>query len=251
MRAEVSIAGKLYEVNFAEPISIAIPLRANGKGPNCYFTKPLRISPIVTEGFTGSLAAGGTVNHQRIDIAPHGNGTHTECSGHIFNNGHALAAVFRQHLNRALLMTVKPERKNSDMVITRRVFDGIRADNEVNALVIRTLPNSEEKLETNYSGTNPAYISEEAMDLIVALGIEHLVVDLPSVDKESDGGALSAHRCFWKHGDDKRNHCTITELAYIPDFVDDGVYLLDLQTLRIELDASPSNPILYSLSAID
>ena len=35
------------------------------------------------EGFTGSVAEGGSVNFRNIAFNPHGNGTHTECLGHI------------------------------------------------------------------------------------------------------------------------------------------------------------------------
>ena len=39
----------------------------------------------------------------------------------------------------------------------------------------------------------------------------------------------------------------VTELAYVPDSVADGLYLLDLQVPAFGADAAPSRPVLYPL----
>ena len=41
------------------------------------------------------------------------------------------------------------------------------------------------------------YLSREAAEFLVARGIEHLVVDLPSIDRAHDEGRLTAHRVFF------------------------------------------------------
>ena len=52
-------------------------------------------------------------------------------------------------------------------------------------------------------------------------GIQHLLIDLPSVDKEKDKGELLAHKAFWNVtdvntlNDDARLDCTITEMIFI------------------------------------
>lgn len=58
------------------------------------------------------------------------------------------------------------------------------------------MPNSKSKLKKQYSNTNPPYILEDAMEYIRNLGVDHLLIDLPSVDKEKDGGQLVAHKAF-------------------------------------------------------
>ena len=85
------------------------------------------------------------------------------------------------------------------------------------------------------------------MEAIVALGVKHLLIDLPSVDPEFDQGALLAHRIFWgyQNGTFTRTSCTITEMARIPKHVQDGEFVISLQTLDWESDAVPSNPVLY------
>jgi hypothetical protein len=81
--------------------------------------------------------------------------------------------------------------------------------------------------------------------------IQHLLIDLPSVDKEKDEGKLLAHKAFWNVTDvndlnlDARLEATITEMIYVPDNVADGSYLLNLQIASFENDASPSKPVLY------
>ena len=114
------------------------------------------------------------------------------------------------------------------------------------------MPNNTEKLSTDYSGANPPYLAPEAMQWIVQQGVQHLLLDLPSVDREDDGGKLTNHRSFWRVLHNKADEQssfgnTITELIYVPDAVADGRYLLNLQIPSIELDAAPSKPVLYPL----
>ena len=45
---------------------------------------------------------------------------------------------------------------------------------------------------------------------------------------------------------DARFECTITELVYVPNKVEDGDYLLNLQIVSFENDASPNKQTLYN-----
>src|SRR5690606_4498630 len=96
------------------------------------------------------------------------------------------------------------------------------------AVVIRTLPNEKLKLSKKYSHTNPPYLTEEAAIFIRESGIQHLLIDLPSVDKEEDEGKLLAHKAFWNVknvndlNEDARMNCTITEMIFVSDEVSDG-----------------------------
>jgi arylformamidase len=126
---------------------------------------------------------------------------------------------------------------------------------EPRALVIRTLPNQPDKQHRNYSDSTPPYLSREAAELLIERGIEHLVVDLPSIDRAHDEGRLTAHRIFFglppgstTLAQATRPRATVTELAYIPDAAADGRYLLELQVPALGGDAVPSRPLLYRLS---
>jgi hypothetical protein len=92
------------------------------------------------------------------------------------------------------------------------------------------------------------------MKWIVEQGIRSLIVDLPSLDRADDGGRLEAHRIYWglepfdrRSTDARRPDALVTELAYIPDEVPDGLYLLDLQVAAFASDAAPSRPVIYAL----
>jgi hypothetical protein len=124
----------------------------------------------------------------------------------------------------------------------------------VRAFVIRTLPNEMKKRRHDYTGENPAYLTREAAEWLVEKKVEHLVVDLPSIDRAHDEGHLTAHRIFFGLPADARElskvqrpQCTVTELAYVPDTAPDGVYLLEIQAPALGGDAVPSRPLLYTL----
>jgi hypothetical protein len=157
----------------------------------------------------------------------------------------------------ARLITVEPTPvANGDRVIAS---DGLRAAAgsvapDTQAAIIRTLPNTTEKLVQDYAAQPAAYFAPEAIRWLVALGIEHLVTDLPSLDRADDGGKLAAHRVFWgmppaatSVAESTRAHATVTELAFIPDALVDGLYLLNLQVAPFVADAAPSRPVLYPL----
>jgi kynurenine formamidase len=126
-------------------------------------------------------------------------------------------------------------------------LDSLKLQKGTKGLIIRTLPNEENKKQRQYSGTNPPYFTKEAIDWIVSKEMEHLLVDLPSIDKEQDEGKLLAHKSFWQFPHDTRKNATITELIYVPDGITDGYYLVNLQYYPFPMDASPSRPLLYAL----
>ena len=100
----------------------------------------------------------------------------------------------------------------------------------------------------------PAFFSIEAMEYIVSLGVQHLLVDTPSVDRLLDEGNLSAHNIFWETKEKEFNlnsmTKTITELIFVSEKIKDGIYLLNLQVPSFVSDAAPSRPILYKLNEL-
>jgi kynurenine formamidase len=140
-------------------------------------------------------------------------------------------------------------------MITHEVLTSALVDADaafLGALVLRTLPNDASKRHRRYPDEPPPYLSHEAMAYIVSLGVRHLLLDLPSVDRAFDEGRLSAHRIFWEmepagHSavEGPASSRTITELIYVDDTVPDGRYLLDLQIAPFVADAAPSRPVLY------
>ena len=147
----------------------------------------------------------------------------------------------------AKLISVEPEKEGGDFVISEEQLRQKFQKKEAEALVIRTLPNYIEKRSRKYSNTNWPYLEEAAARYIRECGVSHLLIDLPSVDKEKDGGKLLAHKAFWNYPKNTRLDATITELIFVPNTVEDGEYLLNLQIASFENDATPSKPVLYKI----
>lgn len=237
-----------YSANLHQPLDISIRLRDGMNNPNCFYAPYPEINPVKSGDFVGSTAQGGLVNFFNVKINPHGNGTHTECVGHIARERHSIQEHLQKFHFIAKLVSLYPMRlDNGDRLLSLEQIQEVLNPGEAEALVVRTLPNEDWKLSHSYSGTNPPYMHEKAMHYLVDCGIQHLLIDLPSVDREKDGGKLLAHRAFWKYPDNVRKKCTISELIYVENHIKDGLYLLNLQIMSLDLDASPSKPILYTL----
>jgi len=248
MLAEITHKGKTYSVNLGNPIDISMPLKASKDAASAWYVDPLIIEPVQTEQFTGSVALGGSVNFNNIFFNPHGHGTHTECVGHISKEFYSVNDALKTFFFTAELISVTPEKwANGDEVITLKVIEEALKDKLAEAIVIRTLPNLKDKQHKNYSATNPPYLAAEAVKFIVDKGFEHLLIDLPSVDREMDEGVLAAHHLFWNYPTAPNTQKTITEFIFVSDEVADGGYILNLQIAPFENDASPSKPILYKI----
>lgn len=247
MIIDLKVDGKLYQANLARPIDISIPLTAGPQTVNAFYAPRMKIVPIVAGDFVGDTQEGGNVNTKLISVNPHGNGTHTECVGHISTEIYTINDCLRQFMFAARLISVLPSKlQNGDSVIEKKHFEDVDLTG-LPALIVRTSPNTDEKLFRNYSGTNPTYVDEEAINYLVDMGVEHLLIDLPSIDREEDGGKLLGHKAFWSFPDSIRKKATITELIYVSNDIEDGTYLLNIQITSLESDASPSKPVIYRL----
>jgi kynurenine formamidase len=251
MIIQATFSNRTFSVDLNNPHDISLPLQSGNENPNCYWADPVTVETIRSGDFIGSVQEGGSVNYQKLSITPHGNGTHTECYGHLSSDGATLNKCLTEFHFFAEIISVKPEPTASgDFIIPRKALAGRIKNKTVQAIIIRTLPNTDEKRTAYYSGTNPPYLDRDAAVYLVELGVKHLLIDLPSVDRESDGGKLLAHKAFWQFPEHTRENCTITELAYVPDTIEDGLYLLNLQIISLEMDASPSKPVLYNLTEV-
>lgn len=253
MTITIHVNGKDYTADLSKPLDISLPITANGQNPVAWYLGQPVIEPVKVGEWTGKVSEGASTNFNNINFNPHGHGTHTECLGHITKEFYSINNSLKQFFFVAEVISVRPENIESDGVITRKQLEVLLKDKSPEALIIRTLPNSDTKKHLNYSHTNPPYLAEEATLFIRERGISHLLIDLPSVDREEDGGRLVSHKAFWNVKDvnslnaDARLDATITEMVFVPDEVADGSYLLNLQIASFENDASPSKPVLYQL----
>jgi kynurenine formamidase len=243
-----------HQIDLSKPLDISIPLTNNDQNPIAWYQNAPEIEPVTMGDWIGKVSEGkSSTNFNNIFFNPHAHGTHTECLGHITRDFYSINQCLKQFFFTAQLISVHPESMGEDLVITKEQVINALGTTLPQAIIIRTLPNLETKLHLNYSNTNPPYLEESAAVYIREMGIEHLLIDLPSVDREHDEGKLVAHKAFWNVKDvnqvngDARFNCTITEMIYVDEKVKDGSYILNLQFASFENDASPSKPILYSL----
>ena len=291
MKLTLEKDGRRYSFQTEKGMDLSISM--NPKGPRAWYVEPMRIEPVRTEQFLGSVAEGGAVNFRDVYFNPHGHGTHTENVGHIIDTDVPVVKSVGSSHYMAKLVTVELRRKDStkdvsqdaeqdstkdvsqdamqdstidvsqdamqdstkdvsqdasqgDWVVNEESLFGI--DLNCAALIIRTKPNDHSKTNRQYSGTNFPYLTLGAMQRIVDAGVQHLLIDLPSVDREEDGGALAAHHLFWNVPAEPNFQKTITELIYVPNEISDGDYILNLQVSNFANDAAPSRPMLFDLT---
>lgn len=251
---------------------ISIPLDFNGAQPNTYGVPKATARAFEGGGFVGDTRRGGSCNFETYTLTPHCNGTHTECVGHIALERIRVLDHLKESMVPATLISVTPvpaaesgdsytpEFEETDLVINAAsLIDAMRGSEVAfnDALIIRTLPNSPTKMHRDYMAQPPAFFTLDAMEYIRSIGVRHLLTDLPSVDRLFDEGKLSTHHIFWNipQGTNeidpfKAQTWTITEFIYVPDKLDDGNYLLNLQIAPFLADAAPSRPILHAVFPI-
>lgn len=243
----IQLNSKKIKIDLSKPLDISIPLRASKSNTNAWYIDKPKIEPVVLDGWIGSVKEGADVNFNNIYFNPHAHGTHTESVGHITKQFYSINNCLKRFMFTAEVITVAPEIEGSDKVISKKQIAYLLKRKKPEALVIRTMPNTVDKKSRQYSNTNWPYLTEEAALYIREKGIEHLLIDLPSVDKEKDNGKLLSHKAFWGFNENIRTEATITEFIYVSNTIEDGSYILNLQIASFENDATPSKPVLYKI----
>ncbi len=247
-------------------IDLSIPLMFNGPQPNVYGCEPAVSKSVSYQGKSGDSRKGGACNLECYQFVSHCNGTHTECVGHITHERVSILKCLLDVTMSALLITISPvdaqisgehypcKFEDGNLLITAALLENAIKLKKADALIIRTLPNSNIKLSKFYKGKNLAFFSNEAMYYINQLGFKHLLVDLPSIDRLDDKGLLSNHRIFWgmeigSFATPNKEFCskTISELIYVPPSVKDGLYELNLQIAPFDAESAPSRPLIRSI----
>ena len=276
MLFSIQIDNRTYKIDSDKPIVIAIPLNFNDAQPNAFDVEKATSKPYETKNLIGDTRRGGSCNFEQITFIPHCNGTHTESIGHITNERISVHDCLKDAFIFSTLVTVEPEKvdetvetyavklNENDCLITRKAIENALQNLEnpkfkiqnpkSDGLIVRTLPNDKGKKTRRYMKQFPPFFSTEAIKFITEKGVKHLLVDVPSIDRTFDEGKLSNHRIFWNVKPDGFElneksliNNTITEMIFVPDVVEDGAYLLNLQIAAFLSDASPSRPILFKV----
>jgi kynurenine formamidase len=244
MIATVNHKGKELKVDLNKGMDISMPITTDPKATRAWYIDEPKMEPVVLGDWIGDVNKGSGVNFYDIQFNPHAHGTHTETAGHVLNKRYSINQHLQEYFFVTELISVRPAIVGENEEITLDLLKAAKQQSH-DALIIRTLPNEETKLKTNYSNSNPPYITVEGINWLREQGVKHLLIDLPSVDPEKDGGAVAAHHAFWHTEGEIRLDCTITELVYVPDEIEDGEYFMNLQVAAFENDAAPSRPVLF------
>lgn len=264
MIATIEINGNNTKIDLSKEIDISIPVRFDEQQFKAFGANAATSKYYGGDNFTISIESGAGCNCPVFTFSSHLHGTHTECVGHISKQDHIVQDVI-QHAPymSAQIITIEPspalncgenytpDFNDGDMVITAKMLQQ-KLDENSDALIIRTAPNDADKLTRNYDEIPPAFFTNDAMQIITNSNIQHLLVDMPSVDRLQDDGCLSNHHIFWDVPQGSNDvpapsSKSITEFIFIPDTVKDGAYILSLNIGNIRSDAAPSRPVLYEV----
>ncbi len=260
--------GSKFTIDSQQSIDISIPYNFNGEQPNFYDVDKGSLSHLKTGEQSWSVAEGASCNVPEISMNIHCTGTHTESVGHLLKNPGNIGKILTDTFIPARLITVESIKfelsnesyhchvENDETVISmdaiKSQIENISGSTPV-ALIIRTLPNNDAKKSMRFISSPPPFFTNESLQYISQLGVQDLIVDLPSVDRMSDDGILGNHRIFWGDGVNPKGEVnpdskkTITELAYIPNSVEDGFYFVNIQIPHFVCDAAPSRPLLFPI----
>ena len=247
---------KKVDIDMDKGFDLSIPNCFNSKNPSFFNSKNPKLSYLSQPGFKASIAEGGSCNVPSIELDIHSTGTHTECVGHIRNTNTFINEVCPKSLISSTLITVSPDgggdchenyhaqyNKNDLLITQKSLSKAIDGRGEyLDALIIRTLPNTPEKKTRNYDEHPASFFSNDAITYLLDMGVKHLLVDLPSIDKANDNGLLGNHHLFFKGGE------TVSELLYIDKKLKDGHGFLFISIPNWVLDSAPSRPIFYPIS---
>lgn len=272
MKIRIREEGRDCGIDTSKCFDISIPVNFNGPQPNTYDVNPAQSKAYEAGSFIGDTRRGGGCNFEQLSMIPHCNGTHTECVGHISLERIHVNSVFNELLIPSALVTVvpvsarqtadtySPPKQDADMLITASSLEEVLSGSDsyfFRGLILRTLPNPNDKKSRRYSENNPPFFSTEAMELISSLNIMHLLVDIPSVDRTFDEGKLHTHHTYWNveqgsHSVDPQacSLKTITEMVYADNDIPDGYYFTSIQIPDFCADAAPSRVKIYPLTEL-
>ncbi|MBH3074967.1 cyclase family protein [Serratia ureilytica] len=262
-RIEVYHQGRCHHLDHREPLRLSARLDFADNPTNLYGVAPADSAPLSYGDTVASVRHGGGCNAERISLVPHCHGTHTECIGHILPETRNVADLPLEPFIAATLIRVRPQRADAtaesynasaaceDWLITRAALEDALAPlsgDYLQALVIAVEAPSDFR-----AAACAPYFSHQALARIVELGVQHLLVDIPSIDRLYDGGRMDNHRRFWgleapDRPQEGRKYASVTELIQVPAQATAGHYFLTIQLPDLSGDALPSRPILFSFS---
>lgn len=249
-------------------LDASLPIQPDGATPRAFGLPAATEAPVpIGGGRVLRVRAGASVNCDGLYLHPHGDGSHLECAAHILSEDDPRASAAKAVLAAApplwcgLLVdvgavplgetgeTYAGTHAPDDAVITaaalgpalaaaRQRAPGLHCD----ALLVRVQPVPVED-DVDFSGRNPPYPTDQAAALLAASEARLLVLDLPSLDREDDGGTTPNHRAWWglRPGLSARLDRLVLELARLPAELVAGPVAVVLGAAPLRSDAVPAS----------
>tara|TARA_A100001015_G_scaffold284439_1_gene350890 strand:- start:1020 stop:1805 length:786 start_codon:yes stop_codon:yes gene_type:complete len=260
MNINIEYNKKVYRINSNHGKSISIPMNFNSNNNPKFYdeSNPIK-EPYTSNDVKYNINNNASCNVPIIKFNIHCSGTHTETGAHIFKGSKTIGELPNLNFIPSRLITIKPQKQSNenyhvtydstDQIITKQILiKSLDAYNDfIECIIIRTLPNSENKLKLNYNEHNHPFLSNDAIYYLKEKAVKHIIIDTPSIDRSDDGGQLKNHKIFFSDNDNSINKNTVTELAFIPDSCIDGRYFVCIGYPKFQLDAAPSNPVIYKV----
>ena len=243
MQWTVEKAGFSGKIDPQQVIDLASRYGDPLREPAAWGVPPVALEPVKAGDFVGQVAAGAPINFYNIKLNPHGNGTHTEGVGHI-DAAHTPLELSPEDFHgwaRVVRLPLRDGKQGRYLALQDFPKEDWAA--HLTAVVLPVALD----FPQDFSGQNAPHLEPALCAWLRDQGVQHLITNLPSVDPEEDGGALAAHRAWWRYPEAPRYRATITELAHLPGNLLTGDYWLELQVAPVHNDAAPSRPLLYPL----
>ena len=260
MKIKIEHNNKLYQINSRDGISISIPMNFNDdNNPKFYDETNPKKEFYTYNDIEYNVNNNAGCNVPLVKFNVHCSGTHTETASHVFSDADSIGNLLDLNFLPAVLISLNPESNLDDKyhstitlddrIISKEMLkESLASETEfIDCIIIRTLPNSEDKKNKNYNNSSHPFLSNDAVCFLKDKGVKHIIIDTPSIDKYEDDGKLGNHKIFFLDGEGTPNNNTITEFIFIPNNCKDGNYFLNLGFPKFCLDAAPSRPMIYPI----
>lgn len=240
MQITLKHRNKDYQADLSAGIDCSSTYGLPEAEPRAWQAPPVRMEPVKAGDWVGEVKQGAAVNFFDVHLNPHGNGTHTECVGHISPERQSINAFLPEFHCLVYFLRQQP---NAHKQIT---LESVREKNlefDFEALAIA----APVEFPQDFSGSKPPFFEPALLEFLREKGVKHFLTNLPSVDPEEDGGALAAHKAFWNYPTAPKMDNSITELAHFPPELKEGLYFMNLQVAPLHNDAAPSRPVFFPL----
>ena len=209
LKIQINYNDQVYHIDLEKGCDLSIRNDFSGNAPTFFGAEQPEAVPQHSGDFIGDLESGGSCNVPIVSCNIHCTGTHTECVSHIQDSKFKLPDKCPKGFIPAYIITVEPVAANSindsyhcdiskSIVISKELIKS-KILTSCEALIVRTLPNNQSILSRNYDDQHAPFFTNDAICYINELGIMHLLVDVPSIDKPDDGGRLGNHRLFFDY----------------------------------------------------